>query len=342
MLYNTNIHNSRGAIILAAWIPEALQHIVNFFIIIPTLLILVALAANFLMSSQANLDNFFTDLCSKGAISTIAGITYDAKTALVQVVIPNNNAMRFTYPRNTFIILSSLFDSNEGNLNTSSKMYEGLFNSRNNANLLQRCSSKACFCAVRSEMDFLTFLDFSYTMCFPRLYTFNKAGFDLCAQNNANWKGSDMATFKYCVDQLKQQLTGPDNSEAGIIRRCFETTSTYSFDYSGSAGKYILTMNNGNSDLQTKSGDVLVPILQDLYGLSNAGLFTEVLTCIPIPTKSECSCPYLHGNTMNSGRGVFIGIAGSKTEAKRMDITTFVLKIDSSQGAACSITADAQ
>ncbi len=286
-------------------------------------------------SPNLAVDSMFNDICSTtGGIGLLNDLSYDASTSLIQFMVSDEARMSFTYPRNTYLVLSSLFDEEE-NLLAAVNLYQGLYNSRSNYRFLESCTEAACFCVVRTEMSFYTYKDLDYTACFPRLYAYTRASFDDYINGLVYENGdTDLIIFKESVDYVLSTLDPEVEEEEGILE-CFNWFTMYDYDTSGAGGQYFTTFNYDSnymsySILAEDSDEPLYNALTSFYELTKGAFITEVSTCASIPSDNTCFCPYI-SQFMTAGvdEGVFLGISGSYTSVGfPLDIDTLVYELD--------------
>lgn len=333
------------------------MQVVNFLIIFVTIIfILTIIGAVIDVDSGAGFSQIFEDACSEESGSgMLQDLSYDERSSLIQFMLPislsGTNDMSMTYPRNTFSILNAYFNDKDCDLQEAADSMAGLYLERKNYKFFETCVDKQCFCAAKTNMDYLTFEDLEYTACFPRLYTFAKGTFNniISAMSCSN----DQAIFKNAVKEtlrvLKEGIDCEENCdanfnkvEAASIFDCYNmfldltdiggTIQEYDYEYKGVSGLYTLTLDNPSGTLADASGTELESAITEYYSLTRAGLFSEVLFCTEIPNEGNCYCPY-SGNYMISkdslkGSGLLLGVAGSKTEdVSELDIGSILITI---------------
>ena len=335
-------------------IADLLQQVVNFFPVVIIIVVIIALISPFISSTSLNIESSFNDICKDGDVGILYDLNYDSQTSLAQFMLSQSFLstedidMKLVYPRNTFDIISSLFDNTNCNMEDKINLYSNQYFERKNSNFLEQCVNNACLCVVKTRADYMAYDHLQLTACFPRLYSY-KPAHDYFNNNFPATCVSDLASFTTAIQTTLDYLNADDNSaESQAIIDCYylfsdlgyseDKTSKYTYTYSGSPGKYLLLINNKNGDLLSQGAEVMEDALNDYYSLTKAGLFTEVSTCYSIPVEDKCYCPYI-SNFMTSGnQGLFLGIAGSKylIGEKSLDVDSFIMQLDNT-GSSCQM-----
>ena len=320
---------------------ELVTLILGLIIVSFTLLALLEVFSPFFQGSDIAVNTMFESVCANPeGVGVLNDINYNQKSSLVQLMLPYGAESRFVYPRNTYAILSALFDTESDNLESAVDSMQGLYNERKNHNLLDNCRNNACFCVVRTGMDYITYENLELTACFPRLYAYARNDFDDNFVINNNGALNEWELFgKTIIDTLNGL---DDSDEANEIKECYNWFNTYSYIYEGVPGQYFLTIEKKDSELLGADSDTLFEALTSFYSLTRAGLFNEISTCAAIPNEDNCFCPYINGSIMYSdstllGKGLFIGIAGSNLGlVNDVDVAALITHLDFT-GAACNI-----
>ncbi|MBN1923315.1 MAG: hypothetical protein JW791_00970 [Nanoarchaeota archaeon] len=333
---------------------EAPDLVIQVFKYLPVVFVIVVIGIvlfNVFPKSEMGLREGVEDICtSQEGLSVLNNLVYDEKTSLVQVMLPEDAETSFTFPRNTFNVLSALQDDVEGNLGEAINLYQGLSNSRKNYVYLDRCKTSSCFCVVKNEMDFFTFRYPELTMCFPRLYSYARSEFDSNFNNYVSTEGeTDRDVFEQVIDLTLAGLATDASEEATDIKDCYyklfdKDDSIYRFYYGASESEhYYLTIDLKESSILAESNSYLEFVTKEVYRLTKAGLFSEISTCEVIPQKNSCFCPYIQGNFIGSKgrqRGIFLGITSSYNSPVSLDIGALILSMEDTNTQNCLIDID--
>jgi len=304
-------------------IMEQVAIILSIVVAISTIFVVIYTGSSF-FPSDFNPTNVFSTICEGGEDSILVqDWSYGEKTAFVQIFLDDSQEVEFSYPRNTFSIISSLYDEDERNLIDAIGMYANLFNVRtkSSVNELSKCFGNSCFCKVETEADFINFDNLKYTWCFPLLYSQQKESFD--AKFNELDDGSkDLDLFEEVIDSLLSEWRAiteyGDYIEYEQIISCYDQVSSLEFSYDGVSGKYFVTLDELGSDL-VESGDInlLYGVLKDFYSYSKIGYFSTIHDCTVIPDKNDCLCQS-DANILIHNNQVFLGMCGSRSSFSKV------------------------
>jgi hypothetical protein len=341
-------------------IADIFQQAFNFLIVFITIIFIIALVSPFLLGSERlALPDIFNDACAQeGGVGMLLDLNYDSRSTLFQFMTSQRVNMRMTYPRNTFDILSALFDQTECNLEPEVNKYAGLYLERKNARFLETCVKTPCFCTARTAMDYLTFENLELTACFPRLYAFARTTFDTkfneltCTSDEQVFEDAVMATLMVLKEKVdcneEEEECDPlfdlkRKIEARAIIDCYNmfldltsiggSAPVYDYDYIGIKGLFTLTLDNPSNTIITLSGEEMEAAISQYYELTKAGFLSDVQFCTEIPNSDNCYCPF-GGNFMISksglsGTGILLGIAGSKSSvgANPLSIGSLLIQV---------------
>jgi hypothetical protein len=232
-------------------ISDLIIQVIKFLPVLATLIALLAIFSSFMAPTGIEISSSVNDLCSsENGLTVLTDINYDERTSMIQFISSSETDMSLTYPRNTYLILDSIFDDEQGNLGEAVNTMQGLFNNRLNSRFLETCHDNVCFCIVRTGMSFLTYEYSDYTACFPRLYTYAREEFDEYFNLNENPEYPDISNFILTVQGVLEILREDTNSEAQKIVECYDWFRTYDAYYEGVEGEYFLTADyNGQNNI---------------------------------------------------------------------------------------------
>jgi alpha-tubulin suppressor-like RCC1 family protein len=256
---------------------------INFFFLIPTIVLLLFLLNSF-ATTNASISSSFDNVCaSENEQYLFSDYSVSSGDVFFQFVFPQDSSfdLMLEYNDKSLRILESLYDSSS-NIRAVVLGTQGKLLTRQNFGLLRQCSDETCLCIADTGINNFDFSYINITACFSLLYAYgpSRIAFDDYTKN-ANASKGNYQIFSEAVSSARLSLNPTDD-------KAIKAINCYNYMDSLDLGAYLLKNEQFLYKEKVLSNNEIHAFLSEFYLNTQASLLYNIKDCSKIPNKDDC------------------------------------------------------